>query len=134
VEDTIREELKIPTLAITGKVTGNARDRAVEQFQDPDDPHKVMVLNMKAGGVGITLDTADYMILMDVPWVSDTEKQVVDRIHRVSRVHNVFVYRLLSVGTLDEWMASLTDEQRRILLSSSPQAIEMSREALRNAA
>jgi SNF2 family DNA or RNA helicase len=127
---TIALELKMEALAITGKVTGKDRDIARDRFQDPNDPCKVMILNMSAGGVGITLDAADYMILMDVPWVSDKEKQVVDRIHRVSRVHNVFVYRLLSLGTVDEWMGSLTDDQRRILQSASPAAIELAREGL----
>lgn len=123
------DELKIPSLEISGRVTGRARDEAVARFQDPWDTCKVMFLNMQAGGVGITLDTADYMVLLDVPWKSDVEKQVIDRIHRVSRIHNVFVYRVLSLGSIDEWMGSLTEEQRRILMSSSPQAIELAKKA-----
>jgi SNF2 family DNA or RNA helicase len=128
---TIELELDVEVLTITGKVTGAKRDQAVARFQNMDDPCKIIGLNMQAGGVGITLDAADYVIEMDVPWVSDVEKQFIDRAHRVSRLHNVFVYRLLSLGTVDEWMATLSDEQRRILLSASPQAIELAREALR---
>ena len=126
---TVIHELGLNTLAINGSITGKKRDEAVARFQDPQDASRVMFLNMQAGGVGITLDTADYMILLDVPWKSDIEKQVVDRIHRVSRVHSCFVYRVLSLDTVDNWMGALTDEQRRILMSSSPKAIELARQA-----
>jgi SNF2 family DNA or RNA helicase len=126
---TIQKELSQEVLTITGDVTGGRRDRAVERFQNMSDPCKVMGLNVKAGGVGITLDAADYMVLLDVPWTSDTEEQVVNRVHRVSRIHNVMVYRLLSVGTVDEWMGGLTEAQRRILMSASG-AASMAMEAL----
>jgi SNF2 family DNA or RNA helicase len=72
------------------------------------------------------------MIVMDDPWKSDTSKQLHDRIHRVSRVHQVTIYRLLSTGTIEEWMAGLTDEQRRILETASPRKLsELVLEAVR---
>jgi SNF2 family DNA or RNA helicase len=110
-------------LTLTGET--NDRDRAtlVERFADPDDTARVAIINMKAGGVAITLDQADDMILVDQPWTSDEEEQVVDRIHRVSRIHNVTVYRLISEGTVDEWMASNGADQRRILLAAKPEMI-----------
>jgi SNF2 family DNA or RNA helicase len=129
--DVIQKELGLEVLKITGAVTGRKRELAVTRFQDVDDPCKIIGLNLSAGGVGITLDAADYVIELDQPWTSDKEKQFIDRAHRVSRVHNVFVYRLMSLGTVDEWMGTLTDEQRRILMSASPAAIEMQREAIR---
>lgn len=104
---------------LTGKTSDRARDDIVDQFQNNPD-FRVVVLNAKAGGESITLDAADEMIIVDEPWISDDEEQLTARIHRVSRIHNVTVYRLASNGTVDEWMASLTEDQRRILLSAKP--------------
>lgn len=105
-------------LTLTGQTSDAARQDLVKRFQDPDSPIWIVVINMQAGGVAITLDQADDMILTDLPWTSDEEQQVVDRIHRVSRVHNVTVYRLISEGTTEEWMAGLTEAQRNALRSA----------------
>jgi SNF2 family DNA or RNA helicase len=105
-------------LTLTGETSDRDRETLVRRFQDPDDKARVAVINMMAGGVAITLDAADYMVLVDQPWTSDDEKQVVDRIHRVSRIHNVIVYRLVTEGTVDEWIANMTDEQRDNILQA----------------
>jgi SNF2 family DNA or RNA helicase len=112
-----------PNLMLTGKTSDKARADLVRRWQrDPDDDHRVAIINTKAGGVGITLDAADDMILTDIPWKSDEEEQVTDRIHRVSRIHNVTVYRLVSRGTVDSWMAGLTEHQRQLLSRVRPDA------------
>jgi SNF2 family DNA or RNA helicase len=108
---------------LTGATSLKERTRIQSAFQDPDDPLRVVIINTKAGGESITLDAADEMIVIDDPWKSDTSKQLHDRIHRVSRVHQVTVYRLLSVGTIEEWMAGLTEEQRRVLETASPKKL-----------
>jgi SNF2 family DNA or RNA helicase len=115
---TALEEAGFPVMTLTGETSDKDRAYIVERFADPRDAVRIVIINTKAGGVGITLDAADDMIITDLPWKSDDERQVIDRIHRVSRVHNVTVYRLLSADTVDIWMAGLTDEQRRILASS----------------
>jgi SNF2 family DNA or RNA helicase len=92
-------------------------------FQDTNDPLQVVVLNTHAGGESITLDAADEMVIVDGPWLSDTEDQLTARIHRVSRIHQVTVYRLASVGTVDTWIAGMTDEQREALVSAAPQKL-----------
>jgi SNF2 family DNA or RNA helicase len=112
-------------LTLTGETSDRARADMVERFADPDDPARVAIINMKAGGVAITLDQADDMILVDQPWTSDEEEQVVDRIHRVSRIHNVTVFRLITEGTVDSWMASNGADQRRILLAATEGIREM---------
>lgn len=117
-------------LTLTGAT--NTRNRALLQnrFQNPEDSLRVVVLNTKAGGESITLDAADEMIVIDDPWKSDTSKQLHDRIHRVSRIHQVTIYRLLSKDTIEEWIADLTDEQRRVLEAASPRKLsEMMRDA-----
>jgi SNF2 family DNA or RNA helicase len=112
-------------LTLTGNTTDRGRQDLVRRFADPDDPARVCILNTYAGGEAITLDACcDDMIFTDLPWTSDQAEQVESRIHRVSRVHNVTVYRLMSRGTIDEWMAGTNDEQRQRMLSAKPKALK----------
>ena len=118
------------TLKITGATSDRDRASAVARFQDPHDEAQVFLINSAAGGESITLDAADEMVFLDMPWTSDEAVQVESRIHRVSRMHQVTVYRLASVGTVDTWIASLSDDQKRTLEAASPKAF---REAVKEA-
>lgn len=111
-------------VTLTGATTDRGRQELVRRFADPEDSARVCIINTYAGGEAITLDAADDMIFTDLPWTSDQAEQVESRIHRVSRVHNVTVYRLMSRGTIDEWMAGTNDEQRQRMLTAKPQALK----------
>lgn len=98
--------------SITGAVTGKRREQTIDNFnQAPgtDSPH-VLFLNVKAGGVAITLDSADHMFGVDETWNPDDETQVEDRIHRVSRPRPVFYYKLRSIGTIEARIAKANAE------------------------
>jgi SNF2 family DNA or RNA helicase len=113
-----------PVYQITGNTSDGERARVIRKFNDWNDPVKVCLLNSAAGGVAITLDKCcDDLVFLDLPWTSDEETQVEDRIHRVSRVHNVFIHRLVSRGTVDQWMAENGEEQRVALLSGRPDSM-----------
>lgn len=113
-----------PCLTLTGQTTDRGRVEVQDRWQnDPDDDARVLAMNSKAGGEAITLDAADDMIITDSPWTSDEEQQTIDRIHRVSRIHAVTVYNLRSVGTVDDWIAGLTHEQRLALESARPAVV-----------
>jgi SNF2 family DNA or RNA helicase len=105
----------VKNLTLTGATNDRKRAELVSRFADPDDEYRVAVINTQAGGVAITLDQADDMVIVDMPWTADDEQQLIDRIHRVSRIHEVTVWRLFSTGTVDEWLASLTEVQRETL-------------------
>jgi SNF2 family DNA or RNA helicase len=126
---TLRKECGIEVLTLTGATNDRARSDLVARFQDPNDDLRVVVINREAGGESITLDAADEMVVLDMPWISDKDDQLEARIHRVSRIHQVTVYRLVSSGTIDEMMAGLTDEQRAVVVKSSPRKLsEMMKE------
>lgn len=100
------------TCELTGRVTGAAREETIARFNQEvgtDSPH-VMFLNVKAGGVAITIDSADHMIIMDETWVPDDMEQVEDRIHRVSRPRPVFYHYVRSLGTVEEHIAATSLE------------------------
>jgi Zierdtviridae DNA helicase len=115
------EGFEVATL--TGRTSDADRQRIVERFQDPDGTLQVVCLNRDAGGESITLDAADDMVILDIPWIADRDEQLESRIHRVSRIHQVTVYRLVSVGTIDYWMAGLTDAQRVAVAGASPRKL-----------
>ena len=126
---TLRKE-GFEVLTLTGATKDRDRSDLVARFQDPNDSLQVVCLNRMAGGESITLDAADEMVVIDQPWISDQDEQLEARIHRVSRIHQVTVYRLISLGTVDEWMASLTTEQRAVVATASPRKLsELMREA-----
>lgn len=86
--------------AITGQTPGKDRRRIIDQFNSKSGP-QIMLLNVKAGGTAITLDTADRMIFISETRIPDQQKQAEDRIHRVSNPRQCMYYYLRSLGTVD---------------------------------
>ena len=106
---------------LTGETPQRKRAQMVEQFQTTDEV-QVFMLNTKAGGVALTLDMADYLVLLDETTVPDDQEQVEDRIHRTSRIHNVTIYYLRTLGTLDEevaWIAAARQSVQQYLLDGA---------------
>jgi SNF2 family DNA or RNA helicase len=100
--------LKIPSLILTGETKNVDRAAAKRQFQAPGGP-RVFLLNTFAGGVSLTLDAADDMIILDETWVPDDQEQVEDRIHRISRKEGrapATYWYPRSRGTIDEMIAA----------------------------
>lgn len=110
-------------LMLTGETTDRGREDFQNRIQNPDDPNWIGLINMRAGGEAITLDQADDMVLLDLPWTDDEIRQVEDRIHRISRIHQVTIYRLQSYGTVDQMIGEMTDEQRVALSGLRPTAM-----------
>lgn len=129
IQREIEHQLKERCYLIAGETTDRNRERIVQRFNDPNDEDRygrirVCLLQTVAGGEAITLDTCcDDLVLIDPCWTESQEFQLVSRIHRVSRIHQVMVHRLFSRGTVDNWMASNTEEQRAALLSARPDEI-----------
>jgi SNF2 family DNA or RNA helicase len=89
------------------KLTGSTRDRTtpVERFQAGEVP--LFLISLKAGGVGLNLTAADTVIHYDPWWNPAVERQATDRAHRIGQDKPVFVYKLLSEGTVEERIQEL---------------------------
>jgi SNF2 family DNA or RNA helicase len=96
--------MKVGHYLFTGKTSDAERNNIREQFQK-EEGDMVVLLNTKSGGVSLTLDMADDVVVCDQTWIPDDQEQVEDRAHRVSRNHNVTVWNLASLGTIDEAVA-----------------------------
>ena len=88
-------------------LTGETRDRAepVRQFQEGEAP--LFLLSLKAGGVGLNLTAADTVIHYDPWWNPAAEAQASDRAHRIGQDKPVFVFRLITAGTVEERIEEL---------------------------
>ena len=104
----------IPNLSLTGKTQDKAS--IVDEFQNTPTP-SVMLMSLKAGGVGLNLTAADYVLLYDPWWNDAVENQAIDRAHRIGRKHTVFAKRYLYNNSIEEKMLSL--KKQKSLLSNN---------------
>jgi len=87
------------------------REACVKEFQeDPDCP--VFLISLKAGGLGLNLTAADYVILLDPWWNPAVEAQAIDRAHRIGQQRHVFAYRLVAKDTVEEKIIALQQTKR----------------------
>jgi superfamily II DNA or RNA helicase len=97
--------LQLPWLALTGKTPPAQRGALVAQFQQEAVP--IMLISLKAGGVGLNLTAADTVIHMDPWWNPAVEEQATARAHRIGQTRKVFVYKLVVEGSIEERMLDL---------------------------
>ncbi len=91
---------------IDGSVSGKGRMAAVDRFQTSKEA-TVFLISLKAGGVGINLTAADYVIHMDPWWNPAAEAQATDRVHRMGQKNKVIVYKFIAEGTIEEKILEL---------------------------
>lgn len=94
------------------KLTGDTIDRAtpVSRFQDGEV--SLFLISLKAGGVGLNLTAADTVIHYDPWWNPAAENQATDRAHRIGQENPVFVYKLITEGTVEEKIISMQRRKR----------------------
>lgn len=88
-------------------LTGKTKDRqgAVERFNNSKIP--IFLISLKAGGTGLNLTGADYVIHYDPWWNPAVEDQATDRAYRIGQTKKVFVYRLITKNTVEEKIQKL---------------------------
>ena len=102
------------TVCFTGESTTSQRFKILQQWRSPNGP-PVLLLSMKAGGVGLTLTDAHRMVVVDglsLPNPADRD-QVIKRIHRMGQTEEVFIDDLCVKGTIDEVMAEVVHPSKR---------------------
>lgn len=101
--------------AITGQTKSSDRRHIIDEFNGPPKRGgpQIMLLNVKAGGTAITIDSADRMIFISETRIPDQQNQAEDRIHRVSNPRHCFYYYLRSIGTVDIGTALANQESDR---------------------
>ena len=96
----------LATYVLTGNTPDDERAEMIRNFQNPRNREPwIFLVNSNAGGESITLDAADEMVFLDEARNPDVQKQMEDRIHRISRDHPCTYYYLRSRGTIEEAIA-----------------------------
>jgi superfamily II DNA or RNA helicase len=133
-----------PVLFLHGGTSKKQRDALVARFQEADEP-VLFLLSLKAGGTGLNLTAANHVIHVDRWWNPAVEEQATDRAFRIGQRRDVQVRKFVCVGTLEEridamieekkalaeqivgtgesWLAGLSTQQLREVVTLSPDAV-----------
>ncbi|MBD2188420.1 DEAD/DEAH box helicase [Pseudanabaena mucicola] len=114
---------KISYQYLDGSTPAKDRKKRVEAFQAGEGD--VFLISLKAGGTGLNLTAADYVIHMDPWWNPAVEDQASDRAHRIGQKRPVTIYRLVAKGTIEEKIVEL-HHQKRDLADSLLEGTDMS--------
>ncbi|MBL7005423.1 MAG: DEAD/DEAH box helicase, partial [Gammaproteobacteria bacterium] len=117
------------------KLTGQTKDRAtpIDEFQDGKVP--VFLISLKAGGAGLNLTAADTVIHYDPWWNPAAENQATDRAYRIGQDKPVFVYKLITVGTVEEKILEMQAKKQALadaLFSDSNKNTKITAEDLKS--
>jgi superfamily II DNA or RNA helicase len=114
---------KISYQYLDGSTPAKDRKKRVEAFQAGEGD--VFLISLKAGGTGLNLTAADYVIHMDPWWNPAVEDQASDRAHRIGQKRPVTIYRLVAKGTIEEKIVAL-HHMKRDLADSLLEGTDMS--------
>jgi len=115
--DIIRDELEErdrPFSYLTGQTKN--RHEVISDFQESKDP-KTFLLSLKAGGSGLNLTSASYVVLYDPWWNPAVENQAIDRCHRIGQESKVNAYRLLMRDSVEEKIRHLQQQKSAMMTS-----------------
>ncbi|MDR1860753.1 MAG: DEAD/DEAH box helicase [Bacteroidales bacterium] len=97
---------------IDGSTSPRDRERSVKAFQNGDG--ELFLISLKAGGLGLNLTAADFVIHLDPWWNPAIEDQASDRAHRIGQLRPVTIYRLVTENTIEEKILQLHARKRNL--------------------
>jgi len=113
--DLVKPELSKRHLAflyLDGQTPLEKRQQLVQDFQE--GKCRLFLSSLKAGGLGINLTKANYVILLDPWWNPAIENQAMDRAHRLGQKRAVSVIRLISAQTIEEKILRLHQDKQQL--------------------
>ncbi len=125
------QEKKISYQYLDGQTSLKDREKAMTQFQAGKGD--VFLISLKAGGVGLNLTAADYVIHMDPWWNPAVEDQASDRAHRIGQKRPVTIYRLITEETIEDKILQLHAQKRDLadsLLEGADGGVKLTSEDL----
>lgn len=117
-------------LRLDGSTTN--RGEIIDAFQAPGGP-PILLLSLKAGGVGLTLTAADQVFIVDPWWNPAAENQAADRAHRIGQMNPVLIQRLVARDTVEERILELQarkSELAQAILEGADASAKLTREDL----
>lgn len=127
------EKAKLPFLYLDGSTPMTKREQLVKDFQTGKCPF--FLISLKAGGLGLNLTGANYVIHLDPWWNPAIEQQATDRAYRIGQQQDVTVYHLISQHTIEEKILRLHKTKRNLadsLLEGADMAHVITQEEMLN--
>ena len=121
------DQLGITYQYLDGSCSMADREKSVKKFQGGDGD--LFLISLKAGGLGLNLTAADFVIHLDPWWNPAVEDQASDRAHRIGQIRPVTIYRLVAKNTIEEKIIHLHNTKRDLadtLLEGSDQSAKLS--------
>lgn len=109
VEHTLRD---YQPRKYTGALSARQRTNLIDTFQHPDSTHHVMLLQVRSGGLGVTLHAANRVVHFDSWWNPAVQSQATARAHRIGQKRTVFETTLVSTRTIEERIQLLLESKR----------------------
>ena len=116
---------------LDGSTPAAEREKRVSAFQSGSKP--LFLISLKAGGTGLNLTAADYVVHLDPWWNPAVEDQASDRAHRIGQERPVTIYRLIMQGSIEEKILELHRDKRDLaadILDGAEMSARLSEEAL----
>ncbi|PPD69365.1 hypothetical protein GOBAR_DD33755 [Gossypium barbadense] len=104
----------IPFLRLDGTLNQQQREKVIKQFSE-DGKIMVLLMSLKAGGVGINLTAASNAFVLDPWWNPAVEEQAVMRIHRIGQTKRVAIKRFIVKGTVEERMEAVQARKQKMI-------------------
>jgi hypothetical protein len=108
----VERELEVERLYLDGSTPRTERERIVERFQEPNGDPRVLVMSLRAGGLGLNLTAANHVFHFDRWWNPAVEDQASDRAHRIGQTRVVQVHKMVCAGTIEERIDELIAGKR----------------------
>ncbi|EIW63750.1 SNF2 family DNA-dependent ATPase [Trametes versicolor FP-101664 SS1] len=99
---------------IDGSTAHEDRIVAIDEYNKPDSEKFIFLLTTRAGGLGINLTTADIVVLYDSDWNPQADLQAMDRAHRIGQTKQVYVFRFITEGSVEERMLERAAQKLRL--------------------
>jgi len=112
IEDELEEE-QWGHCRLDGKMTSNNRSKSIHRL-NTDPSCWVMLISLKAGGVGLNLVAANHVFMMDIWWNPAIEDQAMDRVHRIGQTKTVTMHRIVVDDTVEQRVLELQEKKRGI--------------------
>jgi SNF2 family DNA or RNA helicase len=107
----LQKMLNCPFLC--GEDSQYERQNKIDTFQTKDES-KVIIISIRTGGMGITLTRASYVIMYDLWWNPSVIDQAIDRTHRIGQSKTVYVYTLITKGTIEEKIYNMLQKKKEL--------------------
>lgn len=113
LEDIIADEYNFNPLFFHGSLNVKQRENMIEEFSNSIEK-KIMILSLKAGGLGLNLTSATNVIHYDLWWNPAVEDQATDRTYRIGQDKNVMVHRFVTLSTFEEKIDKIIKSKREL--------------------